>query len=398
MRWLRGEGGNIAILFAFMLPLVVGAAAFGVETTLWYQARLKLQAQADAAAFAAVLDKKAGASNAAVTAAATKAATTNGFVAANGGLTVNTPPASGSSGPNAVEVILTANQPRYFTALFTSAALTMSARAVAKYTQNGAACILALDPSVSGAAHFSGSSSLTLNGCSVMANSTSASAVSMQGNAAQLSAECVYAAGGASLNSHAVLTCGSAVGGASPIPDPFAGLPAPTDASACKTVSGTTLNPGNYCSGFSMNGGNVTLNPGVYIISGGAFKLNGNLTLTGTGVTFYIKTGTSISMNGNSTVNLTAPTTGPYAGMLFFGERTNTASHLFNGNNSSHMTGNLYFAGGTVGYSGSFSGQNGCTQIVADQVDWTGNSSFSIDCSTYGMSPIPTSTTAKLSE
>jgi hypothetical protein len=84
--------------------------------------------------------------------------------------------------------------------------------------------------------------------------------------------------------------------------------------------------------------------------------------------------------------------------MLFFGERSNTASQTFNGNNTSHMTGNLYFAGGEVDYSGSYAGQNGCTQIVADKVDWTGNASFSIDCAAYGMNPIPAVTLVKLAE
>jgi Flp pilus assembly protein TadG len=174
--WLSSARGNVALMFALMLPLVIGGAAFGVETTIWYLARLKLQDQADAAAYAGVLDRKAGSTGSAVTAAATKGATQNGFVAANGSIAVNSPPASGSGGPNAVEVILTANQPRYFTALFTSNPIVLRARAVATYTVGGLACILALDPSASGAAHFSGSSSLTLNGCSVMANSASASA------------------------------------------------------------------------------------------------------------------------------------------------------------------------------------------------------------------------------
>jgi Flp pilus assembly protein TadG len=396
--WLGARRGNVAIMFALMLPLVVGGAAFGVETTIWYLARLKLQDQADAAAYAGVLDKKNGGAATAITAAATKGATLNGFVTAAGSITVNSPPVSGPSGANAVEVILTASQPRYFTALFTSTPLALRARAVASYTLTGAACILALDPSASGAAHFSGSSSLTLNGCSVMADSTSSTAVSMQGAAAQLNVACIYAVGGSSLNSHATLGCGTAVSGAAPVADPFASLPEPSDPSACKTVGAATLDPGNYCSGFSLNGGAVTLNPGTYIVSGGAFKLNGNVTLTGSGVTFYIKNGVSITMNGNSTVDLSAPTSGPYAGMLFFGERSNTASQTFNGNNTSHLTGNLYFAGGTVGYSGSYAGQNGCTQIVADKVDWTGNSSFSINCSSYGMSPIPAVTVAKLAE
>jgi len=199
----------------------------------------------------------------------------------------------------------------------------------------------------------------------------------------------MYTPGGVSLNSHVSLTCGAAVTGSSAVTDPFASLDIPSDPGGCKTVSGSSLTAGNYCSGFSLNGGTTTLAAGTYIISGGQFKLNGNATLSGTGVTFYIKSGVSISINGNSTLNLSAPTTGPYAGMLFFGDRSNTATQTFNGSNTSHLTGNLYFAGGTVAYAGNFAGTNGCTQIVADKVDWTGNSTFSADCSAYGMGTIP---------
>ena len=53
--WLSSARGNVALMFALMLPLVIGGAAFGVETTIWYLARLKLQDQADAAAYAGVL-------------------------------------------------------------------------------------------------------------------------------------------------------------------------------------------------------------------------------------------------------------------------------------------------------------------------------------------------------
>lgn len=373
-------------MFALMLPLVVGAAALGVETTYWYQQRLRLQEEADAAAFAAVFDKKANRASSVIIASATKAATDNGFLADSGTITVNSPPTSGSSGANAVEVILTSTSPRFFTGLFTSTPVNLRARAVAKYSGNGSACVLALNASASGAAHFQGSASLNLNGCSVMANSTSSSAVSVQG-AASLTTQCVISSGGVSLTNRVTQTCGSAVTNASPAADPFASVPEPTDASACKTVTGTSLTPGNYCSGFTV-GNDITLAPGVYIISG-AFKLNGNNSLTGTGVTLFFKAGSSISMNGNSTINISAPTTGPYAGMVMMGERSAAISAKINGNNSSHITGNIYFKSGDIDYQGSYSGVGGCTQLVADTVNWTGNAGFSVDCSAYGMSPIP---------
>jgi hypothetical protein len=100
-----------------------------------------------------------------------------------------------------------------------------------------------------------------------------------------------------------------------------------------------------------------------------------------------------VSMNGNATVNLSAPTSGTYGGVLFFGDRTNTdsATNTFNGTPSSHMTGAIYSANQAIKYLGNFSGTNGCTQIVGKTVEWNGNTTISSDCSAYGMKTIPAS-------
>ncbi|TIW31825.1 MAG: hypothetical protein E5V71_20960, partial [Mesorhizobium sp.] len=54
------ESGNVAIIFALCLPIVVGGAGLGVETSYWYYSSLKLQAVADAAAYAGALEKVSG--------------------------------------------------------------------------------------------------------------------------------------------------------------------------------------------------------------------------------------------------------------------------------------------------------------------------------------------------
>ena len=74
--------------------------------------------------------------------------------------------------------------------------------------------------------------------------------------------------------------------------------------------------------------GTRTMQPGIYVVSGGDFKINANANVTGTGVTIYIKAGTNVSINGNATVNLAAPTSGTYSGMLFFGDRTEPERQL----------------------------------------------------------------------
>ena len=117
-RLKRATSANVAIIFAFTLPVVVGAAGFGVETSYWYYSSLKLQAVADAAAYAGALEKISGSDTPTIVSAATLSATSNGF-ATPGTIDVFTPPSSGPNVANkAVEVIVHQNLDRYFTAIF----------------------------------------------------------------------------------------------------------------------------------------------------------------------------------------------------------------------------------------------------------------------------------------
>jgi hypothetical protein len=393
LKALRRSEGNVATIFAMCLPVIIGGAGLGVETVYWYHKDLQLQAAADAAVYAAALEKRAGASSDAIYAQALDTASKNGFDSSTGTIEVNSPPLSGpNAGGQAVEVILDQPVERYFSRIFSEEPVVEDARAVALFQSAADACILALDPSASKAALFSGSSLTTLTNCAVMANSVADDAIKVQGSA-QVSTDCLITAGGVSTTAGLTMTdCASAITNAPTAGDPFAGLATPTDAGPCKNDNGATLEPGNYCSGLSINSAK-TLQPGTYIISGGDFKVNANANITGTGVTIYTSGTARVSMNGNATVNLSAPTSGTYSGVLFFGDRTNTdsATNTFNGTPSSHMTGAIYSANQAIKYLGNFSGTNGCTQIVGKTVEWNGNTTISSDCSAYGMKTIPAS-------
>lgn len=385
-RLCESRGGNVATIFALTLPVVVGGAGLGVETSYWYYSSLKLQAIADAAAYAGALEKVAGSDTAAITAAATSSAASNGL--GGGTIVVNTPP---NSGPNtakkAVEVILNQNLDRMFTSIFTQTKVPERARAVALITDASKACMLATDPSASQAALFSGSTSVKLSGCVVMSNSIANDAIKVQGSAG-LQADCLISAGGVSLNNPVTTVCKAPITRALPAADPFASLPAPAASNPCQNDNKSTLKPGTYCSGMSLSG-NVTLDPGVYVVQGN-LKINANANISGSGVTIFMSGSSTVSMNGNATVTLSAPTSGTYSGVLFYGDRTGTAAQsTFNGTANSLLTGAIYFPRQQVNYLGNFSGVNGCTQVVADTIQWSGNSTINQDCSSLGMKDIP---------
>src|SRR4029079_18938819 len=99
---------------------------------------------------------------------------------------------------------------------------------------------------------------------------------------------------------------------------------------------------------------------GVYVVQG-ALKVNANAVVAGSGVTIFMAGSNSYIMNGNATVSLSAPTSGTYSGVLFYGDRTGTAAQsTFNGTADSLLTGAIYFPRQHVHYLGNLSGTGGC--------------------------------------
>jgi Flp pilus assembly protein TadG len=390
MSFWRSRKGNIAMIAALASPLILGGAAFGADTTYWYFRDLELQAAADAAAHAAAIEMRAGRSETVVRAAALREGQSNGFDSSKGTMVVNTPPQSGAyQQPKAVEVLLTERQERFFSALFSNSDVVAGARAVAIYESSSRACVLALDPSAPRAASVSGSASLTLHGCTLMANSVAADAVYM-GGSSSLTTPCVISVGGVAANANLSMSeCEVPVTQAPPVADPFASLPEPVGSGACKNDNLATLQPGRYCNGLNLKG-TVHLAPGVYVIESGTFRTNANAQITGDGVTIYLAEGVDTHFNGNAEIDLRAPTSGTYSGILFFGARdTSGEDHTFNGTADSSLTGALYFPSDAVEYSGNFSGDNGCTQVIGRTVSWTGNATVEVDCSAFGMATLP---------
>ena len=390
--------GNIAVMAALTMPLVVGGAGIGVETGYWYYEQLRLQEAADAAAFAAALEQRAGSDEEEAEAGAQAAAATNGFNTATDTIDVVSPSTMETDETNSVDVELTRTVPRAFSALFGEDPIVVRARASAAYSTAANACVLALDKSASPAVSFGGNSGAQMAGCVVMANSMAANAVTFSGNSG-VTAPCIMAVGGYVEDSNATVnltTCEAVMTGQPPAADPFRNVPYP-DAVGCQAQSGDGMTPGCYTGGVQLKN-TVTLDSGVYVIDGGTLKINANADVSGDDVTFVLLNGATVDFNGNAKIQLSAPTSGTYKGMLFMGSRTSGAGGIskFNGTADSLLTGALYFPKQNVEYNGNFSGNGGCTQIVAATVSWNGNTNFNVDCTTYGLEPITAGSAVRL--
>jgi len=402
-RWMRGfrrarlfgqsSSGNVAIIAALSMPMLVGFCGLGVDTAYWYYQQRQLQGAADIAAFDAATALNAGSDSSTAVAQAKSAAAANGWISANGSITVNNPPTSGShETSNSVEVILTDTVPQYFSGLFYSSTVTIQVRAVGTKNGSHVACVISLSSTASPGISVAGSGNLDSSNCDVISDSTTNDAISVSGNAS-LTVPCAVSVGSSTMSAGITLTkCTSMTNGAPPGHDPYANVVTPSIPGACQTVSNkqTSFSPGYYCSGIHITWSNATtFAPGVYYISGGNLKIDGGANITGTGVTFYFDNGSTVQMAGGSSVNISAPTSGTYSGIAFFGDRSDTSSApSFGGGSGQVITGVLYFPSQNVSYAGNSASASQCTQVVGNTVSVSGNADFQGTCPGDGMSTV----------
>lgn len=406
--FLRDQRGAAAILLAIAFPVLVGGLALGAEAGYWFLTQRQLQQAADLGAHAAAVIKRSGGDADQMREAAVTVASGSGFNATTDALTVYSPPESGAYEANAdgVEVRVSREQKRYFTLIYAKEPVPIGARGVALVSGGATACLLALSGSAPGAVAVSGSASVTFEGCDVASNSNASDSFLMSGGNATLTSGCVNTVGGASTTAGLTLTnCPAVREDAPAAADPYADIAEPEITGTCQNGSvgspnsTTMLDPTEdhpsgvksmrFCSGLSISG-TVTLEPGLYIVEGGDFRINSNAQVFGAGVTFYLADGVETTFNGSAALDLSAPTAGPYAGMLIFGSRSGSGlQHKVNGTAASELEGAIYTPASHVDFTGNFSGgTSGCTQLVASTILFSGNSSLRVDCESAPVRPI----------
>lgn len=302
----------------------------------------------------------------------------------------------GGSGGISVTASATGSISTRFMKIMGFETLPVSARAKALATSDGLGCVLALNPSASGAATSQGSTSVNLNNCSLYDNSNNATAL-VAGGSSSLTALSVGVVGGISSTNNIVTTLGITTGGGA-VTDPYANSSFTAPSGNCQNQSPLhntqTLSAGFYC-GLTLNSdANINLSSGIYYIGQGGLSVNGNATLTGTGVTLVFTASSNgnyggATINGGATVNLTAPNFGSTQGIVVFGDRNmpNGTSFKFNGGASQYFGGAIYVPNGAVDFAGGIASGSKCTQIIGNTVTFTGNSNVTINCSSYKTKP-----------
>ncbi len=378
--------GQVMVMICVALIAIMAMIAVVTDFSFMQHQRNMMQTAADSAAMAGAEEVNYGD----LVAAGKADAASNGYTDGSGSVTVvmNNPP---TTGPNAgnfayVEAIVTKPEPTYFLRVLGVSTITVSARAVAS-VGGGSNCIYVMDPAAAGALSANGSISVQ-SGCGLLVDSISSSGLTATGGAT-IKASSIGVVGGYSSGGSVSFTPTPKTGVVA-ASDPLAYVQAPTVGSCAHTsfsVSGNTgtsgspyqLYAGTYCGGISVKGNAfLNFNTGTYVLAGGGMSVDSNSYVTGSGVTFYNTTGLGgyggITLKGTS--NLSAPTSGPLAGILFFQDRAtpgSAAGTSISGSSTSTFDGALYFLTTQVTYGGN-SSATGYSIVVANQLVFNGSS------------------------
>jgi Putative Flp pilus-assembly TadE/G-like len=365
------------IVTALCIASLCGMAGFAVDVGTLFRAKRNLQLVADAAAIAGADEAKYGDWKAAALASTVQNGITNGSGGAT--VTVNNPPASGSHA-GGVEVIVTVSEPTYFMKIFHLTSMNVSARAVAGLVA-ASGCIYTLGTSDADIGMV-GSADLSMPDCGILVDSSSSNAISMTNNTT-ITAQSIGVVGGISIGGADMTP--AAITGIAPAADPLAFLPVPSfNTASCKADPGSNYGPtipgGTVCyNGISITGsGNVTFPPGLYIVNG-TFSIKGSGTVSGNGVTFFLAAPNgTLTQAGSSSLNLIAPTSGTYNGILFFEDPTDNNAMSIAGSGSSTIEGIIYAPDASLTLVGS-SGVNIYADLIVNSLSMKGTSNYTFN-------------------
>ena len=406
----REDGQTTIVMAMFMATFLFGFVALGIDTEALFHAKRQAQAAADAAAIAYAEEYSYGSSTA--LAAATAAAKLNGFdTAATTTLTVNTPPVYGnytSSSANAYfEVLVKAPVPTFFGRIVTGkSSVTVTGRSVAGAGLTSPTCVC-LEGTTGTDLNMSNNAKLTPSSCGTTVDSSSAGAVTIVGSAQ---------VGGLSLgtvstnwdNSTYVNNNGSVASGTKVVQGISTTCNPPLPTVPTYTASSCTADPlthyGNGGSSYSVgpgstysttqtgnvvcynsltvgtNGDAVNLNPGIYVINGGSLHFesgaNNASNTGGSGVFFYLVGAASLTIDNGANVNLTAPTSGTYAGILLYQDSADTAALSIQGGSNTSFNGAVYAPSSNVTL-GNGSGTAISADLVAKTLTMNGGGTLS---------------------
>jgi hypothetical protein len=403
----QNERGNVLILTAAAAPLLLGSAGLAVDTIQWTLWKRQLQRAADSAAIAGVYDYHPARSETAGRAAVANDLVQNRkmWMALAGAPNVSFPADNGQA-TRQVRVELSVQQALPFSSIFMSATPIISASATAAIVPaGGTACFQSLAGSAVVGIKNNGNATVIAPRCIGYSNSNSTNSASA-GGSSDIRLRAIAAVGGISQSRN--WQVGAYLPYSPILPDQYADLNPTSAEMNCTSAALTdstdtaTIPSGVNCFSSLSVQPNRTLDltgklSGPIFINAGNVDLKGTFTCSGCTIilTNSDPTSTQIgtySTNAQGLNNISAPTTGKYAGLAIFQDRRAAEQTItINGGSGSLINGAVYFPNAMLRLNGNGSSVSMCAKFIAKQLEFVGNGSVSISdpdsttCAGFGM-------------
>jgi hypothetical protein len=410
------DAGNVAIVTALALPVLLGAFGLGAEAASWTADKRVLQNAADAAAMAAATDASSNYADEAAAVAA-QYGLTNGANGVSITTSNNATCPGGVTGP-CYSVTITKPQPLLLAQVVGYGGDATYGGSPAKLIRASATaiqdvsprpyCVLTLGTSgVSPALRTNGAPKASLSGCNVMSNTDA------DCNGHNLGADFGDAHGtndGCGITKHSNVAS---------VADPFASRASAIPADPCggkypqepTKKKGTPLPPGDntpsgnvgwsgtytVCGDVQLSG-DIELNQNVtLVIYNGDLDFNGHAIQSGPGVSATIVFAGDNSYShiptGGGSLDMVAPASGPWQGLVLYQAPNLTSGVDISAAGNSptwSLTGMAYFPHASVTFSGAVSKASfglACFGIVADNLTINGTGSILAhgQCATAGV-------------
>lgn len=386
-RFLRHEDGGAVVIFALMLPVLVGTGAFAIDLSNLYFNRSTIQRAADTAALGAalLLPDAAKAKSQALSLVAANTPSGFGTIAIDQDVVVGvwdqptrtfTP---GLTSPDAVQVTTHRTAERnnpvltYLAGMMGTSFMQVTGKSIA--VRYGGACVRVLDPSASAAFEVGGSGDVDVN-CGLQINSSAGNAANRKGSSSITSTNtCITGGTNTTSGWTPAPRTGCPAG-----PDPLMYLAEPSQPVATCTPpasSGTMTANCTYTGNITLRD-NVVFSAGTYYLKNANLSLASNASISGTGVTIFMDADSTLDLSGNATVKLSSATSGTYAGILIFQSRSTpgTRTMKLSGSGEMQLDGTIYAPTVTLEMGGNSALATKTGSVIANKLKLGGSGSL----------------------
>jgi hypothetical protein len=391
VRLIHDRKGSVAALLAVVLPLLIGCAGLAVDVTEWTLEKRQLQRATDSAAIAGVYSAVQSSD---VSAGVNQDVESSPWLDPRRAVQVTNPVPGRENDPYAVSVQLTEPLHLSFTGFFLAHEPLISASATATLVQNGQYCAFALGSDEDTGLLISANSVIE-GDCGIATNSQSPKALKVDAGAT-VSISPLVSHGGISGEKNAAFN-GRSYGLSQK--DPYEDTEPPlVPTSGCPNMTANANNdralviePG--CYGNLVLNGTVKLMDGEYILNRGSLIIGPTASVSCDACTIFLTSDDpesepdsigSIRISEKATVDLSAPSDGPDAGIVIYQDRhanAGGAENQIGGNGFSKIRGLVYTPSGALHVNGTWGPDVSCARFIGRRLIFEGRIYIAANCS-----------------